>query len=169
MRILACALLLTFPLACGGTHAEPPAGSGATVDHVTDGDTIVLTDGRHVRLVQIDAPELPEHECYGEAASRVLASMLPPGTRIELLLDPKLDHVDRFGRTLAYVEKEGVNLNVALVRRGAAAPYFYRGERGRYAAALLQAGRAARAHLLGLWGACPHTVPDPLRSVRAER
>jgi micrococcal nuclease len=169
MRILACALLLTFPLACGGTHAGVPAGAEATVDHVTDGDTIVLTDGLHVRLVQIDAPELPEHECYGEAASRVLASMLPAGTKIELDLDPKLHHVDRFGRTLAYVEKGGVNVNLELVRRGAAAPYFYGGDRGRYASKLFEDATTAREQHKGLWGACPRTALDPFARVQAER
>jgi micrococcal nuclease len=169
MRILACALLLTFPLACEGTHAGGPAGSDATVEHVSDGDTIVLADGRHVRLVQIDAPEQAEHECYAEAASRALESMLPPGTEVALELDPELDHVDRFGRTLAYVEKDGVNVNLELVRRGAAAPYFYRGDRGRYAAQLLDAARAARENRKGLWGACPRTRLDPLSQVRAAR
>jgi micrococcal nuclease len=45
-------------------------------------------------------------------------------------------------------------VNVELVRRGAATVYFYRGERGRYAAQLLAAARQARAARRGLWGAC---------------
>jgi micrococcal nuclease len=97
----------------------------------------------------------------------VLGRLLPPGTKVRLELDPGLDHEDRFGRTLAYVEKGGVNVNVELVRLGAAAPYFYRGDRGRYATALLDAARRAREGRKGLWGACPGTAPDPSRQVDA--
>jgi micrococcal nuclease len=164
VRILALTLLLAFPLACGGTR---PQSSDATVDHVSDGDTIVLTDGRHVRLVQIDAPELPEHECYAMQSARALSVLLPPGTPVEIVTDPALDRVDRFGRTLAYVEKGGANVNLELVRHGAAAPYFFHGDRGRYADEFLQAARVARQDLLGLWAACPDTVLDPYRQVDA--
>ena len=49
----------------------------------------------------------------------------------------------------------GTNVNVALVRGGAASPYFFRNERGRYANELLAAVEKARAEKLGYWGACP--------------
>jgi endonuclease YncB( thermonuclease family) len=40
------------------------------VDHVVDGDTIVLRNGQRVRLVQIDTPEVFfGAECYGRFAS----------------------------------------------------------------------------------------------------
>jgi endonuclease YncB( thermonuclease family) len=164
-RILVLLILITFPLACGGTHAgSSPTG---TVAQVLDGDTIVLADGRHVRLVQLDAPETDESECYAQAAKRVLTRLLPLGAGVRLELDPALDHVDRFGRTLAYVEKGGVNINLELVREGAAAPWFYGGDRGRYADLLLTAARRAKHLQRGLWGTCAGTVLDPLHSVDA--
>ncbi len=49
----------------------------------------------------------------------------------------------------------GTNVNVALVRQGAASPYFFRKERGRYARDLLDAVDEARAARRGYWGACP--------------
>lgn len=162
MRVLA--LLLVFPLACGGTHAG--AGSG-TVAQVLDGDTIVLTDGRHVRLVQLDAPETDEGECYAREAARVLTGLLPPGTEIGIETDPALDQRDRFGRTLAYVKKDGRNINLALVRQGAASAWFYEGDRGRYAAQFLDAAQEAKQRRRGLWGACPGTALDPLQSLVA--
>lgn len=79
--------------------------------------------------------------------------------------DPALDDVDRHGRLLRYVHTGGRNVNVALVRAGGAAPYFYRGERGRHADALLDAAVAARAELAGLWRACPGTRLAPGRAV----
>ena len=45
--------------------------------------------------------------------------------------------LDRYGRRLRYVTKRGTNLNVQLVRIGAATIRFYEGERGRYADQLL--------------------------------
>ena len=163
MRILVLVCLLAFPLACGGT----PGGDNVTVRAIVDGDTIVLTDGRRVRLVQMDAPEPAKGECYSRAATRELERLIPVGTDIELETDPALDAADEFGRTLAYVQRDGTNVNVELVRRGAAAPWFYQGVRGRHAAQLLLAADEARRHDRGLWGACPGTVFDPRHPVQA--
>jgi micrococcal nuclease len=160
--MLAFLALLTLSLACG--H-----GSTANVAQVLDGDTIVLEDGRHVRLVQLDAPETDEGECYARAAKRVLEGLLPRGTEVRVETDPALDSVDRYGRTLAYVQRNGANINVELVRAGAASPYFFHGDRGRYATQLLQAAGKAEHERRGLWGACPGTVLDPLSSVEARR
>jgi micrococcal nuclease len=163
VRILVLASLLAFPLACGGT----PRGDNATVRTIVDGDTIVLTDGRRVRLVQLDAPEPDQAECYSRAATRELAKLIPAGTDIELETDPALGAADEFGRTLAYVQRGGTNVNVELVRRGAAAPWFYEGVRGRHAAQLLLAADEARRHDRGLWGACPGAVLDPRHPAQA--
>jgi endonuclease YncB( thermonuclease family) len=134
------------------------------IARVIDGDTVVLASGAHVRLVQVDTPEVYFHpECYGHAASALTKRLLPPGTRVELLTEPATDSVDRYGRLLRYVvrAKDGLDVNVRLVAAGAAAPYFYRGRRGRYAALLDRLARRARARRLGLWGACPRTPYRP--------
>jgi micrococcal nuclease len=162
-RVIVAVLLLALAAGCG----EHGAGGAATVQHVIDGDTIVLADGRHVRLVQLDAPEAVEHECYGNEATHVLETLLRPGTQVEIEQDPALDQQDVYGRTLAYVFADGKNVNLELVRRGAAAPWFYDGDRGRYATALLGVARKAQAQRRGLWGACPATVLDPLHPVTA--
>jgi endonuclease YncB( thermonuclease family) len=52
------------------------------------------------------------------------------------------------------VHAGGRNVNVELVRRGAATPYFYGGDRGKHANALLSATSAARAAGRGMWSAC---------------
>lgn len=125
----------------------------ATVARVVDGDTLTLTGGGRVRLVQIDAPEA-SGECYAAPATRELARLARPGARIILEADPKLDRTDRFGRLLRYVNAGRRNVNVELVRRGAATPWFYGGERGRYARRLLEAVSAARLERRGMWRAC---------------
>jgi micrococcal nuclease len=162
-RGLLVLLLALVPLACVPWQGE----STATVQEVLDGDTIVLQDGRHVRLVQLDAPETDERECYADQARTTLYRLIPPGTEVEIETDPALDKVDLYGRTLAYVRKDGININVELVRQGAAAPWFFGGDRGRHASELLVAANDARADQRGLWKACPGTLFDPLRAVAA--
>jgi len=143
----------------GGTSAGPV--STARVVRVVDGDTIVLATGMRVRLLQIDTPEPGTAECYSRAAGRDLRRMLPAGATVTLEADPVLDQVDRYGRLLRYVHHAGRNLNLALVRDGSATVWFYEGERGQYASALLAASRSARGAHRGLWGACPQAVWDP--------
>lgn len=131
----------------------PPRPEAARVACVIDGDTLETADGRRIRLVQIDAPER-SGECYGAQATRALEGLLPPGSRIGLERDSELDDVDRYGRQLRYVFKGRRNLNVVLVRRGAASVWFFDGDRGRYADRLLATARTAKARKRGAWGAC---------------
>ena len=153
-----------------GAHIDlssRPDFAPGVVDTVFDGDTIHLADGRRVRLVQIDAPEVAEEECYSKEATRALARLAPLGDTVTLRHDPVLETRDRFGRVLAYVFRGHTNLNLRVVELGAAAPYFYDGGRGRYATALLDAARAAKRERRGLWGACPGTPFDPERRIHA--
>ena len=51
-------------------HIGASASKVLRIDHVADGDTVDLTNGARVRLVQIDTPEVYVHpECYGRQAS----------------------------------------------------------------------------------------------------
>lgn len=135
------------------------------VAEVIDGDTLALVDGRRVRLIQIDAPEVNGSECFAGEATETLESLLPRGSRIRLEADPRLDREDQYGRLLRYVFTRRTNVNVALVRRGAASVWFYEGDRGRYADILLAAARRARSERRGLWRACPGTRLDPYAAV----
>lgn len=133
---------------------------------VTDGDTIRLRGGARVRLVQVDTPEVRGNaECGGRAASAALERQLPPGTRVRLVVEPASDRVDRYGRLLRYVFVGDRNVNVWLVQQGHAAPYFYDGERGRFATQLERAARDARAARRGIWGSCPDALLDPSRGL----
>jgi endonuclease YncB( thermonuclease family) len=162
-RLATAALLLVILI-------TPAAASGAThsgvIDHVADGDTVVLTSGETVRLVQIDTPEVyGDTECYGRQASALTESILPPGTRVRVATDPQLDQRDRDGRTLAYVWKGSSMINLRLVRDGAAAPYFYSGDKGDYASVIFKAAVVARKAGRGLWGQC-RKGSVPLRATR---
>jgi endonuclease YncB( thermonuclease family) len=167
--VAALGVLLVVLVLGASAGAATSATQVAVVDSVYDGDTLSLQDGRRVRLLQIDTPELGSGECYSRAARTALLGLAPPGKRIVLETDPALDRVDRYGRLLRYVKRNGVNVNLELVRRGAAAPYFYRGKAGRYAGALMRAALGARAARRGLWRVCPSTDLNPFSAVTTGR
>jgi endonuclease YncB( thermonuclease family) len=165
--ILSAAVLLT--LAASSADAAAPV---YRIDHVVDGDTVELRDGRRVRLVQIDTPEVYFGvECYGRIASARAKALLPPGTPVRLQAEPATDRVDQYGRLLRYVvrARDGLNVNLKLVTIGAAAPYFYDHRRGRYANLLEARTTRARTKKLGLWRACPHTRYDPYAGIKTRR
>lgn len=155
-RAAALAAVVLLAVAAGS------AGGGQLprVVTVADGDTLSVSTGQRVRLVQIDTPEFGTGECYSRAAAKELRRLAPVGTAVRLEADPRLDQVDRYGRLLRYLWKGGVNVNQELVRRGAATVWFYGGDRGKYASRLLAAQAEARAAKRGLWGACPGTPVD---------
>lgn len=163
MRIASLGFVAALVVLTGAAFSA--GGSTARIGVVIDGDTVGLYGGQRVRLLQIDTPEVGTSECYSRAAGRALRRLAPPGTAVRLDVDPRLDRVDRYGRLLRYIFRGTVNVNLELVRLGAAAPYFYHGDRGRYADALMTAATAARSAKRGLWGACPGTALDPYRQV----
>jgi len=149
----------------GCSTGEDPAREETAVARIVDGDTFETEAGERVRLVQIDAPELQDDECYAPEASAALGDLLPPGASIRLEADERLDDVDRFGRLLRYVHRGEENVNLELVRSGAASVWFFEGDRGRYAGELLGAARAAEEAGRGLWSACPAAKLDPERAI----
>ena len=89
---------------------EPSAAGAASkqraiVHSVTDGDTLLLTDGRRIRLLGIDAPEIAHHGQKGEAFGQESSGWL----RQRLAGKPVLLEIqgrDHFGRHLAWVRTE---------------------------------------------------------------
>jgi endonuclease YncB( thermonuclease family) len=144
------AAVLPLVAGCGKSEASPAHPGTATVSGVS-GDVIRLADGRSVRLRGIDAPT--GTECHAVVSERLLARILPPGTRVRL--------------AGGYVFKDRSNVNITLVRRGAASAYFVRPP-GRYADVLLRAARQARAARRGAWGGCAATL-DPAHGWRLRR
>ena len=141
------------------------ASAASAVARVTDGDTVTLTTGEKVRLLQIDTPELSSSECYGFEARNVLMGLLSGPGSVTLKADPKLDQVDRYGRLLRYIFVGKTNINLKMVEIGAAAPYFYRGEKGQYSAQILKAAKNAKSKSLGLWKSCPGTQLTPTSAI----
>jgi endonuclease YncB( thermonuclease family) len=161
-KLVVTTALLAIGVSISGGHT---ASAATTITKVYDGDTITLSTGERVRFLQIDTPELSPGECYAQEARTALASLLnAPGT-LTLRTDVKLDKVDRYGRLLRYVFIGKTNINLKLVEIGAAAPYFYRGDKGQYATQILKAAQNAKAKSLGLWKSCPGTQLTPNNAV----
>lgn len=142
-----------------------PASADVRIANVYDGDTITLSSGEKVRLLQIDTPELSPAECFGEEARSALISLLNQTGTLSLREDLRLDKVDRYGRLLRYVFIGKTNVNLELVKVGAAAPYFYRGDKGLYSSQIFKAAQNAKASSLGLWKKCPGTQLTPSRAI----
>jgi micrococcal nuclease len=137
------------------------AQAATLISRIYDGDTVTLSTGEKVRLLQMDTPELSPSECYAKESKLALAKLLAsPGT-LSMRTDPSLDKVDKYGRLLRYLFKGDLNVNLKMVEIGAAAPYFYRSERGLYADKFLVAANSAKKKSLGLWQKCPGTVLNP--------
>ena len=158
--------ILSVAIAVGlALFAVTDANAAVVVSKIYDGDTITLSTGERVRLLQIDTPELSPAECYGEEARAALGSLLRSSGDVSLKADPKLDKVDRYGRLLRYVYVGKTNINLKLVEIGAATPYFYKGDKGMYSNQMLRAAQNAKAKSLGLWKKCPGTQLTPTNTI----
>lgn len=133
------------------------------VSKITDGDTINVAPNEKVRFVQIDSPEL-RTECYGVEARETLIKLLGTSS-VTLQVEAVAGDRDQFKRLLRYVYVGTTNLNLRMVELGAAAPYFFKGQKGAYADQLLKAAQTARNEKVGLWGACPSTKLNPTKGV----
>jgi endonuclease YncB( thermonuclease family) len=144
-------------MACGGE-----AIAQATVNGVIDGRTLLLNDGREVRLAAIEVPPLPPAGGSEDASGRISKAAkaaldaLAGGDQVLLRqADAGLDHnMDRYGRLVAYVyaRRDGVELFAqgALIEAGLARAAG-RIDGKSCAEELLTAEKTARAGKLGLW------------------
>lgn len=119
---------------------------------VTDGDTIVLSDGRHVRYIGIDAPEV----AYAEKAAEPFAEQSKQYNRgltlgKQVKLDYDQDRYDNYGRLLAYVYlQDGIFVNQMMLQKGLA-HYYQKKPNTRQAKKLLRAQKSAMRAKLGIW------------------
>ena len=128
----------------GGAAAQP---SPCLVERIADGDTFTCRDGRRVRLIGIDTPELRQGE-PGRRAREALARLAPPGSAVRL--EPDVASRDRYGRELAHVWRGSRLVSEALVLEGWAMLYTVP-PNVKYAGRLERAQKKARAAGAGLW------------------
>ncbi|WP_212629129.1 thermonuclease family protein [Pseudomonas sp. KB-10] len=124
------------------------------VRQVVDGDTVRLVDGRSIRLIGINTPELGRKgrsdEPYAVQAKRRLQALVDSSDgRVGLLYGAQ--RKDRYGRTLGHLyDRQGRNLEAQLLGEGlgfmvAVAP------NSALVTCQAQAERLARSKRLGVW------------------
>lgn len=153
MRIrLLCAAIL---LASGVVHAQE---FDASVIAVMDGDTVmVLHEGKKIkiRLANIDAPELAQpfgKESRLSLVARVLKKQVHINSRA----------VDTYGRLIAELRVNGVNVNAEMVRSGLAWEYSHFHRDKKY----LDLQKEAQQTHRGLWGNAEQPVqPEQWRKL----
>ena len=147
----------TLPPTTTTTLPPLPAGDDTTVTRITDGDTLVVSDGTRIRLIGVDAPEVESSDCFSSEATSRLRELAGQGTTLRLVYDA--ERLDRFGRTLAYVYRlpDRLFVNLAMARDGYAMQLTVP-PNVRHAEEFRQAVADARNAGRGLWGSCPATT-----------
>lgn len=144
----------------------PSSPKTVRVARVVDGDTLKLVDGRSVRLIGVNAPELAHHgrseEPFAVAAQRRLQDLVAANDG-EVGLVTGQQGKDKYGRTLAHAyDARGNNLESRLLAEGlgylvAIAP------NTDLTACQRAAEREARSAKLGLWKKSPVQTAQQLQ------
>jgi endonuclease YncB( thermonuclease family) len=165
------ALVLVFMIlaSSGSAQAALDLAERAQVVEVVDGDTVLLDDGRHVRLVGIQSPKLPlgrpgfETWPLAEEAKSAL-SALTLGRDVGLGYGGR--RTDRHGRALAHLYllngagEPGLWVQGALLEAGMARVYSFADNRS-LIGEMLDRERQARTLSRGIWADSFYAVQSP--------
>ena len=147
-------LLLTLSL-----HSLADCGQGDgrwfTVERVVDGDTLRLSDGRSVRVLGMNAPELERKgqpgQSLGVEAKRA-AELFVEQAKGRVQLGLEQEQRDHYGRVLAHIyNPQGQSLAVSLLQQGLAFPIAVPPNIDQ-AECLFAAHEEARQVRRGIWG-----------------
>lgn len=161
-------LVGAFFIACGLplAHAACPLARGLpthAVKKVVDGDTLRLVDGRSVRLIGLNTPELASRgkppQAFAEQARRQLEQLVAASDgQVALKVgQPARDH---YGRTLAHAYgRDGRNLEEQMLAAGLGYLVAFAPQTA-LAGCQQAAERSARERRLGLWQRPPLLAPQ---------
>jgi len=142
------AVLLGFAL----WSAQLSAAESVRVKYINDGDTVQLADGRSVRYIGVNAPEIDHARQAAQPfglEARALNAALVANQTVRLEYD--LERLDDYGRSLAYVFlRDGSMVNEKLLQSGLAFCLF-KLPNIKYENRLLAAQRAAMQAERGMW------------------
>lgn len=133
---------------------HPAWDKTVTLAKINDGDTVTLTNGRLVRFIGINTPEinyasLTHSEPFALEAKALLQRHIKKGDKLHLLFDKT--KVDRYGRMLAYVySKTGRNLSLLQLQAGLA-QHWVIGKNDYFWSCFQKAERQARLRRKGIW------------------
>ncbi len=124
------------------------------VSRVIDGDTIELVDGRRVRYIGMDTPEMGDNrkqvQCFAREATEENKRLVEGKT---IRLEKDVSETDKYGRLLRYVYVDNVLINDYLVRQGFARVATFPPDIS-HQEQFLAAEREAREQKKGLWNTC---------------
>lgn len=154
-----CALLLPALWGSGPAAADEAACNAPAYDarvrikYVIDGDTVILANGDHLRLIGLDTPEINHEGGPSEpgavAARRYLVTLLHGAGPYPLIYGR--DRHDHYGRLLGHLLlPDYTNVQAELLRRGYATPLTLPPNLG-FLRCYRAAAAAARSTRLGIW------------------
>lgn len=134
---------------CAATHYDETA----RIKYIHDGDTLHLKDGRKVRLIGINTPEVASSkkaaEPFAAEAKETLKALFKSNKAISLVYG-KEKH-DRYERLLAHgFTSDGKNIQAALLTKGHASA-ITSPPNTQFSACYQQQERTARCNKAGLW------------------
>lgn len=157
LSLLACCYLAVIPLVAQAACPVLAPAEKVAVKRVVDGDTVWLADGRKLRLVGFNTPELGSGknrnkkpaEPLAKEARQQLADWLKSATSLTLVQGGQRQ--DRHGRYLAHLyDGAGQHAGEYLLRQGLAHALAISPE-VRLAECLFEAEQHARQQRLGVW------------------
>jgi micrococcal nuclease len=129
------------------------------VTKVVDGDTIVLSNGKHLRYIGIDTPEISYKktpDCFGNEAKEYNKNLV---LNKKVRIEKDISETDKYNRLLRYVYLVNESttsaefVNEDLVKKGYAVVSTYPPDI-KFVDLLLKAQEYARSNNLGLWSKC---------------
>ncbi|KAF0147547.1 MAG: micrococcal nuclease [Ignavibacteria bacterium] len=127
------------------------------VSRVIDGDTFVLSDSQHVRMLGVNCPEIAKQnkpaEPFANQAAQKIISLIEHKT-VKLTFEGRA--FDIFGRLLAYVwstnsqGKDSLFVQAELLKNGLSRISYYTKEK-RYYSLFYNLRNTARKKKLGIW------------------
>jgi micrococcal nuclease len=100
-----------------------PSSAAVAGTFVIDGDTIVI-DREHIRIANIDAPEILHYKCTAELAlgqrARTRMEALMGGGKVSVIRGDHGRMKDRYGRSLGRVLVDGKDVGETMIAEGLA-------------------------------------------------
>jgi len=161
--LTSCFIASSYAQDCAPTATLQPV----SLHHVIDGDTVALVDGRHVRLIGINAPELGHQGRAGEPLGAIARSALAKLLAPTIYLQPGAEPRDHYGRMLAHVfqRQDGGSVEAQLLQQGLAQQVVIP-PNVELVACLHRAEQTARAAGRGVWGE-PYFAPRAAHALTA--
>ncbi len=143
-----------------------PGYSYYRVKKVYDGDTVLLSNNKKIRLLGINTPEVEGRhksaQVGGEEAKQWLLMRLK---NRKVRLETDIEKQDKYGRYLAHIFTEDkLHINLELVRKGLASVNIYPPNL-KFSNALLQAQKQAEIDFIGIWS-YPEYLPKQVTEIK---